>query len=191
MPSDNSKPKSRKSPFGTLRNIGKSFWKASPKVTSSPFRSSSPTKSPKPFLQHTLGIQRTHFRDLKQLGKGGYGSVLLSRHIATDRAVALKVVQGYHPFDTRVSTVLHEKEAMTRLRGVQGMAQLYGAGSDSKNVFIVMELYSKGSYQDELLRMGRIGEERAIHRFAETVRAFFTSFPSSRLLISVSSCSSS
>lgn len=133
---------------------------------------SSSSSTPASTSIHTRGIQRSDFRDRKHLGRGACGSVTEADHLESDQRVAFKTIRGSDPNSPEIYSAITEKKAMMRLKGVPGMLQILGAGSDTSAAYIATEAHC-GNYEQELEYYGRLDRRHAVHRFAETVRDLY------------------
>jgi len=115
------------------------------------------------------------YRVLKQLGKGGVGSVYLAIHQHIHRQVALKVLNAeYANNPDVVSRFLHEARVVNLLKH-PGLVQVSDFGQlPDGTVYIVMEYLEGKTLLDLLREHGRLDELRALeiaNQIASTLAA--------------------
>ena len=89
-----------------------------------------------------------------RLGSGGMGAVFHAEDLALQRQVAVKLLHGAHGEDPRF---LREARALSRLRH-PGIVQLFDAGTDDHDGYLVLELV-EGRTLSDLLRDGPLGPQ--------------------------------
>ena len=104
------------------------------------------------------------YRPLRPLGRGGSGSVWLSRDEQTGRDVALKIVPRE---GKRASRAEREAEAASRLRH-ERCVRAYDFGGDSGHVYIAYE-YVSGRTLREVMRAGQLDDRSAIEAAAQVL----------------------
>jgi eukaryotic-like serine/threonine-protein kinase len=92
---------------------------------------------------------------LRQLGRGGFGTVFLARQDHLGREVAVKFDNRGLPTDRDRARFLREARAAARLSGHPNVVNVYDAGvTPEGQPYIVMELCPAGSLSDLLEREG-------------------------------------
>jgi serine/threonine protein kinase len=96
-------------------------------------------------------VLRERYRLIRELGRGGYGSVWLAEDEKLGGYVAVKhLSRGFFPED-RKDDVLQEARKAAKLRGRPNIIQVYDVIEDDDEALIVME-YASGGTLDGLLR---------------------------------------
>ncbi|GJE91169.1 serine/threonine-protein kinase [Phanerochaete sordida] len=85
----------------------------------------------------------SHFRPVRGIGKGGFGSVHLAVHTPSGKAVALKVVDKRA---AKHSLLLKEQRMLCTVAtgGVKGIMEFYGSFHTDTHYFLVTEYYAGG-----------------------------------------------
>lgn len=155
--------------------------RASPRIEAAwPLRPWSPEfneiQVPRPPLDdvHTWpALTMAIFRPISKLGSGAFGSVVLAQYIPTGAFYAVKIIFTSNPSSTNAKLTRKEKEILLMVEGVPGMLQIKAAFSDRRALYIVTDVYERGTLTHEIKIFGRINVDRAFHRFAELVSAVF------------------
>ncbi|RMI43856.1 serine/threonine protein kinase [Actinomadura harenae] len=102
------------------------------------------------------------YTELKVLGEGGQGRVVLARHDGTGRPAAIKYLSARHTADARFrETFRQEAELLSRLRSPY-VAQLFGLVEADGGVAIVMEAVDGASLRALLAERGALPPEGAL-----------------------------
>lgn len=136
---------------------------ANAKVDHPPSSSASPGRqSPTRPAGSPVPIQRLGgYRILKELGRGGMGSVYLARQLSLDRNVALKTIQTEWASKPRViARFIREAYAVAQLTH-PNVVQIYDFGEDSGTNFFSMELVGGGSLSDLVKKSGKLDPKTA------------------------------
>jgi serine/threonine protein kinase len=98
------------------------------------------------------------YKVLKQIGKGGMGTVYLGEHTLLGRKAAIKVLRPSLSGDEQIVTrFFNEARAVTRIAD-PGIVQVFDYGHASEGgAFIVMELLEGEPMNKRLKRIGRFG----------------------------------
>ena len=101
------------------------------------------------------------YRILKELGRGGMGSVYLARQLSLDRQVALKTIQAIWASNPRViARFIREAYAAAQLTH-HNVVQIYDLGEEKGVNFFSMELVRGGSLDDLLKSKGKVDARTA------------------------------
>jgi serine/threonine-protein kinase len=96
-----------------------------------------PTPVPTPF--QLVGKQLGHFRLLKELGRGGMGTVLLAEHALIQKRVAIKVLHAHLAQDPElVARFLSEARTLTLVQH-ENVVTLYDLDTRDGRPYLVME----------------------------------------------------
>jgi serine/threonine protein kinase len=107
---------------------------------------------------------------LKELGRGGMGSVYLGRQLSLDRRVALKVMNPKWASDAGfVARFTREAYAAAQLSH-HNVVQIYDLGLDHKTHFFAMEFVPGKSLGDLLKKEGRLAPEVAVGYVLQAAR---------------------
>ncbi|KAI0342064.1 Pkinase-domain-containing protein [Trametopsis cervina] len=105
-------------------------------------------------MPHQLPVHSLYKR-LETIGKGAYGSVHKGLEIATDKVVALKII-NLDTEDDDVGDIQREVALLTQLRDAPNVTQYYGCFLDGPRVWIVME-YAEGGSVRTLMKASKDG----------------------------------
>ncbi len=104
------------------------------------------------------------YGDFEVVGRGGYSQVYRAHEKATDRLVAIKVLDVEELDKSARRRFERECHATGRLSDHPSIVTLYNAGvSGQGRPFIVMEYYAKGSLAQEVRNSGPLSVERCLH----------------------------
>lgn len=117
---------------------------------------------PDPLIGATLGPCRLE----ALVGRGGMGRVYRARHIALDRVVAVKLIDGA----SAVSAVLAEARAAAKLDDPRVVA-VYETGEANGLAYIVMQWVDGESLEDRVKRSGPLPPAEALTIMREVVAA--------------------
>ncbi|KAI0333827.1 kinase-like protein [Cubamyces sp. BRFM 1775] len=140
-------------------------------ILSSPYSSVS---SPRPHdLHQGCALSASDFRPIRELGKGGHGTVYLVEDVVTGRYLAMKVIEK-NGLRLREYPVIFEEQAVTRslmtnaeigkgaVAGVQaGIVPLEGSFEDSDNFYFLTEYYPRGDLMKWMKKHGKVPENQA------------------------------
>jgi serine/threonine protein kinase len=99
---------------------------------------------------------------LRLLGEGGMGRVYLGRELATQRQVAVKLLQESLSLDPRfISRMEREADAVRRVVHPNAV-RLFDFGQDPKGVYLVMEYLSGESLWTRLEERGRLSPKETV-----------------------------
>lgn len=123
---------------------------------------------PDPLLGKTLGPCRLD----ELIGLGGMGRVYKARHLALDRAVAVKLVDAAAGADGAAlrEQILAEARSAAKLEDPRIVA-IHEVGEDRGIPFIVMQWVDGESLEARVQRLGRLGPEEALEIIRETATA--------------------
>jgi serine/threonine protein kinase len=110
-----------------------------------------------------------HFRPIRRLGSGGFGSVVLAQYLPTKAYVAVKMTLTTRASSSKAKAARRERAVLEMMQGRRNMLQMKAAFSDAEGLYIVTELHPKGTLASEVELFGCLNRERALHRFAEIV----------------------
>jgi len=131
---------------------------------------------PPPKADHAgagIPAQIDRYRIVKQLGEGGFGTVLLGHHDQLDRDVAIKIPRGERfsgPDDFQ--QFLNEARTLARLRH-PGIVSVYDAGQlPDGRAFVVMEYVRDQSLASRVQqgRLSHVESARLVARVAEAIQ---------------------
>ena len=97
---------------------------------------------------------------LRELGRGGSGTVHLARHVQLGREVALKRLTSREPSPRALERFQREAEVLARLRH-PNLVRLHETGQDGRCPWLALELVEGGSLQARLQREGPLPEREA------------------------------
>ena len=110
------------------------------------------------------------YRILKELGRGGMGSVYLAKQLSLDRKVALKTIQAAWANNPRViARFIREAYAAAQLTH-HNVVQIYDLGQDHGTNFFSMELVSGGSLDELLQKEGKLDPRTAASYVLQAAR---------------------
>ncbi|MFN9853726.1 MAG: serine/threonine-protein kinase, partial [Planctomycetota bacterium] len=118
-----------------------------------------------------VAIQRLGgYRILRELGRGGMGSVYLAKQLSLDRSVALKTIQTEWASNPRViARFIREAYAAAQLTH-HNVVQIYDLGEDTGTNFFSMELVGGGSLDDLIKKSGKLDPKTAACFIAQAAR---------------------
>jgi len=85
------------------------------------------------------GDQLAHFRLIRQLGQGGFGTVFEALDLRLDRSVALKVPNLPHLSERQANVFIREARAAAQLQA-KNIVSVFEVGREGSRIFIVSEL---------------------------------------------------
>lgn len=110
------------------------------------------------------------YKIVKELGRGGMGSVYLARQLSLDRNVALKVMQPQWARDpTFVARFTREAYAAAQLVH-HNVVQIYDIGSDRDTNYFSMEFVDGQSISDLVKHEGKLDAEVAVGYILQAAR---------------------
>ena len=97
-----------------------------------------------------------YYKKEKEVGKGNYAKVYLSREIETDEVVAIKSVfkTTIRKSDRKVGAITAELDAMRGLRHPH-ICSLFGAFEDSEFIHLIMEYCPAGELFKRIIKRGK------------------------------------
>ena len=110
---------------------------------------------------NTVGQSFGKYRIIKQLGKGGMGTVYLAEDTRLERMVALKFATNTNLFSTQHERFIREGKAAARLRH-PNICTVYDAGEIDDKAFIAMEYINGDSLKGILEKHKSISISRSI-----------------------------
>ncbi|MEM7516702.1 MAG: serine/threonine-protein kinase, partial [Planctomycetota bacterium] len=119
---------------------------------------------PPEYLISQEPTEKTRFDDfeiVRELGRGGMGTVFLARQNALDRYVALKVfVEGFLTSSSQVERFHREASSVARLSHT-GIVPVYASGSDGPTHWYAMEYIAGHDLSQEIARLKEGGSSSA------------------------------
>ena len=103
-----------------------------------------------------------HFKLLKVLGSGGVGSVYQALDESLNRMVALKLLRTEHMGAPTIVAQFEREAAITALINHPHVVKVFTTGLDHGIFYITMELVDKGSLDDQITALGRVGEAHVL-----------------------------
>ena len=102
------------------------------------------------------------FTEVKVLGSGGFGEVVLARHDASGTAVAIKYLRGELLADPEFAALFRAEAAVLASMDDPNVVRLYEYAESPAGAAIVMELIEGVSLRDILARQGKTTAEAAL-----------------------------
>ena len=102
------------------------------------------------------------FTELKTLGSGGFGDVVLARHESSDTLVAIKYLRQNLLSDAEFTGLFRAEAAVLATMDDPNVVRLYEYVESSQGAAIVMELVDGVSLRDILVRQGATTAEAAL-----------------------------
>ena len=102
------------------------------------------------------------FTEVKVLGSGGFGEVVLARHDASGTAVAIKYLRGELLADPEFAALFRAEAAVLASLDDPNVVRLYEYAESPAGAAIVMELVEGVSLRDILARQGKTTAEAAL-----------------------------
>ena len=102
------------------------------------------------------------FTEVKVLGSGGFGEVVLARHDASGTAVAIKYLRGELLADPEFAALFRAEAAVLASLDDPNVVRLYEYAESPAGAAIVMELIEGVSLRDILARQGKTTAEAAL-----------------------------
>jgi eukaryotic-like serine/threonine-protein kinase len=102
------------------------------------------------------------FTELKTLGSGGFGDVVLARHESSDTLVAIKYLRQNLLSDAEFTELFRAEAAVLATMDDPNVVRLYEYVESSQGAAIVMELVDGVSLRDILVRQGATTAEAAL-----------------------------
>jgi serine/threonine protein kinase len=102
------------------------------------------------------------FTELKTLGSGGFGDVVLARHESSDTLVAIKYLRQNLLSDAEFTELFRAEAAVLATLDDPNVVRLYEYVESSQGAAIVMELVDGVSLRDILVRQGATTAEAAL-----------------------------
>ncbi|OSD04746.1 kinase-like protein, partial [Trametes coccinea BRFM310] len=106
------------------------------------------------------------FRPIRQLGKGGHGTVYLVEDVVSNRHLAMKVIEK-NGLRLREYPVVFEEQAVSRALSAMeaasrsGVVPLQGSFEDSDNFYLLTDYYPEGDLMKWMKRHGKVPEAQA------------------------------
>ncbi|KAI9062546.1 kinase-like protein [Trametes sanguinea] len=124
--------------------------------------------SPRPYDVHDHhALCTSDFRPIRQLGKGGHGTVYLVEDLVSDRHLAMKVIEK-NGLRLREYPVVFEEQAVSRALSTMeeaanrsGVVPLRGSFEDSDNFYFLTDYYPHGDLMNWMKRHGKVPETQA------------------------------
>ena len=107
---------------------------------------------------------------MAELGRGGYGVVVLARHRASDRLVAIKRIRGVLETDPEVAGQLRREGQSLAALAHPAVVQLYDVVVDGPDLSLVME-YVPGASLGQLVHAGPLPVRRLLVILADVAAA--------------------
>jgi serine/threonine protein kinase len=107
---------------------------------------------------------------LKQLGKGGMGTVYLARQVSLDRPVALKTMNSEWAADPRFLTRFTREAYAAAQLTHHNVLQIYDIGEDKGTHFFSMELVEGSNLGDLVKKSGKVDVEAAVGYILQAAR---------------------
>lgn len=126
-------------------------------LTSDP--TSDATHTGAPVLPPDAPTQWDEFRILRQLGRGGFGSVYAAYDAGLAKEIALKIVRPSDP--SRIPAAMREGQMLARIRH-PNVVTVHAVRRVGGEVGFVMDLIDGESLADRVRRVGRLGAEEAV-----------------------------
>jgi len=104
---------------------------------------------------------KEHFEQLKCIGKGGFGDVILCRHRATEEFVAMKILNKEHLVSrNQVAHTKTEREVLEAVVHHPFIVDFLYAFQTKQHLYLVMEFCNGGELFFHLQRFGRFTESK-------------------------------
>jgi serine/threonine protein kinase len=110
------------------------------------------------------------YRIVRELGRGGMGSVFLAKQLSLDRSVAVKTIQAQWAANPKaIARFIREAYAAAQLTH-HNVVQVYDLAEDSGINFFSMELIEGGSLQDLMKNQGKVAPQQAASLILQAAR---------------------
>ncbi len=103
-----------------------------------------------------------HFKLIKVLGSGGVGSVYQALDESLNRMVALKLLRTEHMGAPAIVAQFEREASITASINHPHVVRVYSTGLDHGIFYIAMELVDKGSLDDQITTLRRVGEAHVL-----------------------------
>jgi calcium-dependent protein kinase len=112
------------------------------------------------FVTESKGSVKDRYKEVRELGRGSYGRVLLVNDKCTGEVRAMKVISKATCGNVNASVLAHEVEVLKKLDH-PNIIKLYGFYQDDKNYYLITEYCSGGELFDRIIRMKTFSEAYA------------------------------
>ncbi|KRW98473.1 Protein kinase-like domain [Pseudocohnilembus persalinus] len=116
--------------------------------------------------------QFSQYKELKYLGQGGFGKVMLAEHRQTKQKVAIKYIENEQTSANDIDNVFKEAETLKNLKhkNIVEIHQTYTL-KNMETVVLVMEYLEGGELLKYLIKKGRLSEQVAREFFVQILDA--------------------
>eukprot|EP00123_Amoebidium_parasiticum_P016649 comp23533_c0_seq1/m.39606 comp23533_c0_seq1/g.39606 ORF comp23533_c0_seq1/g.39606 comp23533_c0_seq1/m.39606 type:complete len:398 (-) comp23533_c0_seq1:82-1275(-) len=135
-------------------------------------RNVSPSTTPK--AKKIPVVAACEYETLREIGRGAFSVVHLSRHKETQKLVAVKTVNKSKVVQRgQISHILSERDLLHTLSAEDCpfVAHFYGWSQDPENIYFFLEYYSGGDLYDLMNRHGPLSENEARFYVSEVLVA--------------------
>jgi serine/threonine protein kinase len=111
------------------------------------------------------------FEDLREIGRGGFGTVYRARQVSLSRDVAIKVLDRVERDADALRRFQLECRAMVTIGGARNVVNVFDAGSQDGIPYLVMEYLPHGSLDDLLKKSGPMQPSTVIRAGRDVAQA--------------------